>query len=291
MKVLFIGKCSPDYQSDCIIHGFYNLLGSDFTHNKPYDLMYKDKVSKEEIRSSSGMGFTIWNNLPEYLNDNNDIENKIKNRYYSLIIYGNPYFVTSLGGSCMDYFDIVSKNYSKSEVFFIDGEDTQDIFSTFGYPLFKRELTINSNDIFPISFAIPDEKITKEKTLKNKKLADYIPDKSGTGYKFETEHEYYQNYKDSLYGITHRKSGWDCMRHYEILANYCIPYFKDINQCPNMTMVNFPKEIVKKTNMLFDTESDEVYELLDQLFLYTKNNLTTINLSRCVLDTYYKINK
>lgn len=290
MKVLFIGKCSPDYQSDCLIHGLYNLLGADFTHNRSYDLMYKGKISDEELKSSSGMGFTIWNNLPEYLNDNSDLENKIKNHYFSLIIYGNPYFVTSLGGSCMDYFDLVCKHYKQNEVFFIDGEDTQQTFDTFGFPLFKRELTFSRDKIFPISFAIPLEKIVKEKPIKLNNLSDYRPG-TRNNYRYNSEEEYYQNYRDAYFGITHKKSGWDCMRHYEILANYCLPLFEDLGYCPQMTMVNFPKKLIMETNTLFykKDSKNQIDESLDKVYKYTEEKLTTLKLAEYILEMYSKM--
>ena len=38
------------------------------------------------------------------------------------------------------------------------------------------------------------------------------------------------------------------MRHYEILACGCIPIFENLENCPEKTMFNFPKEIIKETN-------------------------------------------
>lgn len=32
------------------------------------------------------------------------------------------------------------------------------------------------------------------------------------------EHRYYDDYSRSYFAVTRRKGGWDCMRHYEILA-------------------------------------------------------------------------
>lgn len=283
MKVLFIGKCSPDYLCDSLIHGMYGLLGEEFTHNKPYDLMYADLASAEALSKR----FTLWGDLPEYINDNDDIAKKIENHHYSLIIYGNPYYVTSDGGSCMDHLDLVGKHYSKSEVFFLDGEDAPDIHDTFGYPLFKRELQYDKSGVYPISFAIPISKITTVDTPKTKRLADYKP---GMAYAYGTEEEYYQGYRESLYGLTHKKSGWDCMRHYEILANKCIPYFPDIRSCPSTTMVSFPKSTIVETNRLFDDHSVDLTNMLEQLFDYTRNNLTTLRLAEYILSTYTALN-
>ena len=40
------------------------------------------------------------------------------------------------------------------------------------------------------------------------------------------------------------------MRHYEILGNYCLPYFPDLKNCPLDTLFNFPKELILESNDL-----------------------------------------
>jgi hypothetical protein len=277
MKVLLISNSEPDYLCDAILHGMYHLLGSDFTHSRTYDLMYEPLTTPEKLNSSYGKGFTMWGNLPKYLNDNIDLGKKITNKYFDLIIYGHF-------RRCMDYYPLVMEYYDKHEVIFVDGEDDQWISDTQGHPLFKRELLTKTAKVYPISFAIPHIKLTQDIPLKTIKLSEYVPQVSGSGYIYNTENDYYEGYRTALYGLTHKKSGWDCMRHYEILGNGCIPYFPDINDCPDMTMTNFPKDLVKRSNQLFDTDCDEQYEILEKLHTYTKENLTTIELAKYVLS-------
>jgi hypothetical protein len=45
----------------------------------------------------------------------------------------------------------------------------------------------------------------------------------------------------SYYCLTMCKGGWDTMRHNEILANGCVPYFLDIEHLPRSTMAVFPR--------------------------------------------------
>lgn len=283
MKIFYVSTNEPDYLADCLFHGFYQLLGKDFTHNGRYDLMYKCFTTPEILSNTYGKGFTMWGNLPAYLNENEDIESKIRNRYFDYIVYGSR-------ARCLDYYELVCAYYPKEKIIFIDGEDRTYISQPNGHIYFKRELQTEINGIYPISFAIPKEKLTKEFPQKIKKIADYIPKVTGSGYIYNTEEEYYKGYKESLYGLTHKKSGWDCMRHYEILANYCIPYFPDINNCPVTTMTNFPKELIKRSNELYETDCNEQYEILDRLFIYTTENLTTESLAKYVLDTVSKLN-
>ena len=103
--------------------------------------------------------------------------------------------------------------------------------------------------IFPISFSMPPEKIVAAVPPKTRMLAHIIPGDLST-YIYKTEEEYYKGYQDSYFGITGKKGGWDCMRHYEILANGCIPLFCNIWDIPKKTMANFPRELITKTNEL-----------------------------------------
>ena len=51
-----------------------------------------------------------------------------------------------------------------------------------------------------------------------------------------------------MFAHTIKKGGWDCLRHYEIMANGCIPIFKDLDKCPSNTLISFPKDIVMEAN-------------------------------------------
>jgi hypothetical protein len=91
-----------------------------------------------------------------------------------------------------------------------------------------------------ITFSIPEEKIVKDIPNKSKLLSSLIPGNLST-YIYNNEEDYYNEYKKSLFATTILKAGWDCMRHYEILLNGCIPYFPNIENCPKNTMKLFPK--------------------------------------------------
>jgi hypothetical protein len=118
-------------------------------------------------------------------------------------------------------------------------------------------------------------------------LSDLIPGDIKT-YIYNSEEDYYNEYKISYFAITKQKGGWDCMRHYEILANGCIPYFINIENCPKNTMSLLPKELIIEGNILYDNKfknkkiteisSEEINEyniLRTKLLEHTKNYLTT----------------
>ena len=166
--------------------------------------------------------------------------------------------------------------------------------------------------IYPITFSIPESKLVKRENCitKTQFFASLIPGDLST-YIYTTEKDYYESYQKCYYAITTKKAGWDCLRHYEILANNCIPYFVDIENCPINTMALFPKELIIQSNrlceriienhnihkiyntelkqqkehifMLTENEIKEYNDLLDRLFLYTKNNLTPVAISNYIL--------
>ena len=114
---------------------------------------------------------------------------------------------------------------------------------------FKRELYSVEKNVYPIHFAIPKKKIISSINLNPKNiLSPLIPGKMET-YIYEKENKYYEMYQDSIFSLTYKKNGWDCLRHYEILANGSIPLFIKLDDCPDNTLTSLPK---KKLLKFFD---------------------------------------
>ena len=188
---------------------------------------------------------------------------------------------------------MVINYYPKNKIAVVDGEDDCILVNTNNIPFFKRELVVDIPTIYPISFSIPEEKIVTNtlKIQKTKFLADYLPSNSGSGYIYQSENDYYNNYKEAYFGKTYKKGGWDCMRHYEILGNYCMPHFENLQNCPVQTMFNFPKKEILEGNAIFESETinDRYYELLNIVFEHTKTYLTTKASAKYLIDTLQKI--
>ena len=149
--------------------------------------------------------------------------------------------------------------------------------------------------LFPISFCIPKEKITIiniDNHKKKKTIATVIPGNKDT-YIFSTEKDYYNDYQQSYFGITMKKAGWDCLRHYEIIANGCIPLFIDIYNCPDDILILFPKSLIIESNDLFvnfniENDQDKYWRLLNKLQDYMLNHLTTTAMAQYVLRSIDK---
>lgn len=273
MKILFItNSAGPDYMSDMIFHGGKSIYGNDFYESNKVWYMYDDLKNKQNLY---GRGFTMYGKVPfELFTDiSQKITDMITAKYFDKIIYGSVW-------RCMGYFDLVKKIYNKKDILLIDGEDTPDIredIKGFG-KYFKRELYHDDNNVYPINFGIPEELILNSVGEKTKKISDIIPN-NNRKYVFDNENEYYKEYSNSWFAHTRKKGGWDCLRHYEIMMNGCVPLFEDLGNCPKKTMVDFPKKEVLK----FMKESENI-ENNQYILEYTKNNLTTKKITKKILE-------
>lgn len=145
----------------------------------------------------------------------------------------------------------------------------------------------------PINFSIPECKIVQEIPPKELDFAPLIPGAMHT-YIYDEEEAYYKDYQRSYYAVTCKKAGWDCMRHYEILANGCIPYFTDLDKCDENTMYFLPRELIREAMNLEGvsylhidhTKFDKVKyeEILTKLLEHTRKHLTTKAMASYILE-------
>lgn len=225
-----------DYSVDQAYHGLKTLLGDDLEEDWQNPVWYKDYPNLDELY---GRGFTIYGLIdrpPQSL----EIQDKIENKYYDQIIvpiHNNRHRNNK-------NIEEIKRLSEFSQVKVIDGNDETWIqeellpFCTY----FKRELI--SDKVKPITFSIPEEKIVLHIPDKSKDVSDILPKEGGRiNWTYERECDYYQEYRQSWFAHTCKKGGWDSLRHYEIIANGCIPYFHNIHQCPNNTLFFFPKEL------------------------------------------------
>jgi hypothetical protein len=314
MKILYISAASgPDYQCDMLFHGLRTLLGSDVVDSKKISYMYKDYSNTHKFEDLYGKGFSVYGLLDNMKVDREDLALKIKSKFFDLVIYGSIH-------RSQEFILDVLESYEPRNIFFIDGEDEADhIF----WPLvgrghyLKREIVSSSNLITPIQFAIPYEKVAQESIEKTQQIAKIDPRDKST-YIYSQEREYYLDYRSSLFAYTTKKAGWDCLRHYEILGNGCIPLFLDLQHCPTTVCTSLPKELLTeyyhKSGLfkLFEMDKPADYNLertlianrdltllnnvdlsenfyyiyleyLEKLLQYTKQNLTTKALAQYIL--------
>eukprot|EP01065_Artemidia_motanka_P039762 TRINITY_DN4898_c0_g4_i2.p1 TRINITY_DN4898_c0_g4~~TRINITY_DN4898_c0_g4_i2.p1 ORF type:complete len:690 (+),score=214.30 TRINITY_DN4898_c0_g4_i2:322-2391(+) len=108
-------------------------------------------------------------------------------------------------------------------------------------------------EVWPISFSIPSHLWSGTVSWKDRDFASVIPgnnrtyvhrEQVGTSGRGEPDELYWHEYRHSYYCVTRKKKGWDALRHYEILAAGCVPYFVDLGRAPDATLPNFPRALV-----------------------------------------------
>lgn len=274
------GGCIADYLNDLTFYGLKELYGNSVVDSTQILSLYKENYKSTDQSRLYGILSGVWL-LDEDTADRTNIEEKIKDKYYDLIIYGSI-------RRCTDYWDLVSKIYPKERVILLDGNDDTDVIGLHeNYLYFKREISPfhKHKNLKPISLSWPSESLTTPNHNKTQFLATVIPGWKDS-YIFTNQKEYYQDYQKSYFGLTFKKGGWDCMRHYEILGNYCLPYFPDLKECPPNTLFNFPKEYILESNNLFQNfKIFYYYALLDEVFNYTKEHLTTKAMAKYLINS------
>jgi len=97
--------------------------------------------------------------------------------------------------------------------------------------------------ILPLGYCYPDELFVDLPEEKPLIWAEVIPGFRET-YRFKDSDAYYRSYQHARFGFTWKKGGWECLRHYEIIANGCFPVFRDLDQCPADTLAHLPKPLL-----------------------------------------------
>lgn len=294
MNIIFFTDKNEDYLSDSMLHGFRQLYGNSVIDFPKKYCMYKSYSTGKKVY---GNGFTLYRTMDEVDVDRTNIEEKLKNNYFDLIVISDIQRQHNIYNRYLEYL-------TPSNTIILDGEDNESIFpfKTIFYKkyfkikkphkyflYFKRELTtrsikslcynllptkicawiIKKNNIHPISFSIPKEKIIEQPATSSKKLfPSHIVDKeisnninSTTAYAFTKEHEYYQDLQSSRFGITMKRGGWDCLRHYEIAANGAVICFKDIDKKPESCAPHGLNE----SNCISYSNYDDLMDKLDRL--------------------------
>lgn len=286
MKILFIspGGNTQDYQRDAAFLGLRHWLGPDIVDVNKLDSLYVGADRSQMY----GLGFSLYAELEDIPVDRTDIPRKIRDHFFDIVMYGSIH-------RNRDYLHEVVSIYPAERIWAIDGEDHPGYLSGLGMSTFKRELHAPQPGCWPIHFAIPSKKIPANPPAKKRILApcDPINRKS---YIYKTEADYYQQYAESCYGATMQKAGWDCMRHYEILSQWCIPYFRVLESLPNLICHNLPRPelmLAKLAMEYFQVQNSRNVDILTHLYesliepvmKVTREKLTTEALGLYILDT------
>jgi hypothetical protein len=330
MKILYARSFKNylnDYVADGVFHGLCEIPGLEVVDVERLWHMYSNEftpIGTNDITKFYGRGFTMFGTMKDNIVDRTNIEQKIKDRYFDLVIFNSTDNPTP-------YMDLVIEHYPPNSIITLDGSDW---FPFPGGPreahhrkqfllertiYFKREYYDKMDRVYPISCSIPASKCRTEPQVKTKAWALSIPKQENKAeqYTFANEKDYYDDYSSSLFGLTVPKSGWESLRHYEIMAARCIPIFRGsdhllhgrnfwsgpgLETCPELTLTTLPKELlIHARNRVDESGADyfmpgnpgwqEYQDLEGKIHEHFMKHCTTVRVAEYVLDLYKKINQ
>ena len=296
MKILFFTSSNEDYLGDSLLHGMRQLYGRDCVDYPKCEILYKD-CPQHILNQVRGKGFTLYTGLLEdIVVDRFNIEDKIKSNYFNLIVISDiqrqfGWFVqfrpwlNSTNTVIIDGSD-TSQPYpargfwwrkpyywllpnAHKDFLYFKREWTSDTHFHLWMRLLPKKIRTKlpqPKNLREISFSIPDCKIVTKLPDKRKdfpthivdpELASLIPN-SHTTYAFDSEQKYYADLQESRFGITTKRAGWDCLRHYEIAANGTVPCFRNLS---NKQKHCAPHGLTEENTIFYNNASDLIERL------------------------------
>ena len=270
MRILFLTSSEEDYLSDSLLLGFKQIFGNDVVDYPRRDILYRDcpEFIHRQVR---GNGFTLYTGLLDGVAvDRHGVGSKLKEARYDLVVISDiwrqfgfftqwrPYLtpentVLIDGTDTSQVFPHAGYWWRRPSWWFLPR-------SAVGFLYFKREMDgrsrfnfwhrllpaflLSSLPHYPglrrISFGFPESKVVTFLPVKTKDFPCHLVDAevataipgSSVSYAFKTEADYYADLQSSRFGVTTRRAGWDCLRHYEIAANGAVPCFRDLHKKP-----------------------------------------------------------
>jgi hypothetical protein len=268
-RILFLSPAHEDYLADSLLHGLRSVLGADVVDYPKVEYLY-DTYPRERHDALYGHGFTLYGLLPDVAVDRRRVFERARAGEFDLIVFADIWgdfgtfveLAPSIDGTPMAVLDGADRVepypyaglwWRRPAWWTLPRAHRRALY-------FKRELTpltgwFRSFLLLPpalasrlpsirgmreISFSIPAEKLLGDAPAeKRRRFASHVVDRevaarlgTGTSYVFADESDYYADLRASRFGITTKRAGWDCLRHYEQAANGCVPCFRDLAEKP-----------------------------------------------------------
>ena len=135
--------------------------------------------------------------------------------------------------------------------------------------------------VWPISFSYPRPSSALSSSSSSSTICPVFP---GHRYAFTNEADYISNYGNFSFALTHKKGGWDCFRHLEIMYAGAVPFMPDASLIPEFTMVHYPKtflaevaEGLRHSRVVIKPQASQ------ELAVHFNDNLTSAAMARYVL--------
>jgi hypothetical protein len=268
-QILFLTTPHEDYLADSLLHGLKTTHGADVVDFPKAEFLY-DSYPQERRGDLYGHGFGLYGLLPDLAVDRHRPLDRARNGGFDLIVFADIWnsfgrfveLAPAIEGTPMAVLDGADRQepYPYAGVWWrnpawraLPRAHKRAIY-------FKRELTpltgwFRSYLMLPpalagrlpsiqamreIAFSFPAEKVLdRPPETKQRLLASHVVDPEvaqrlgqGTSYAFDDEADYYADLQSSRFGVTVKRAGWDCLRHYEMAANGCVPCFRELDAKP-----------------------------------------------------------
>jgi len=303
--ILINSRSGEDYLADLYMTSILRWKKARVFTNYIPNYLFEDYKTPDSLY---GRGFTAFCTLPSRLRSDKRIQTVDLGNIVSLASDNSnldfQVVYTSIWRESRELSSItgVHRPLNISKIHILDGEDEENIHEAVDLDVayWKRELTISKQNLKPISFCLPPNRLP---FITNG--YDYIPKKTillapcdprlRETYVFNTQDSYYLQYQSSLFAATTKKGGWDCLRHYEVLANHCIPYFPGIQRKHHLTMASYPVSLQIEANRLCEgflgCESrpsigmqERYKEILRQFMAYFYSSCMDVSYRRMLLE-------
>ncbi len=248
MKILFLTTVNPSKQGDylemSILHGLRTVLGDNCVEFPRKRIMYGD-FSQSPKDSLHGKGFTLLSKpIPDISNLSTD-RSDINIKDFDVVLMGSGHIYGETFQLREDHPNIWYTDghdlYGNAPVM-IDYKGERIIGTQFPKNCFKRELVFSSDSVHQIHFGVPSHLIRPFNFNKKRLFQSTAPTDAcfheNSAYKFNNEEDYYRDMSESWFGLTCKKGGWDCLRHYEILASGALLLFRDFDNRPYLHSLN-----------------------------------------------------
>jgi len=300
-RILLVNPNFEDYLTDSLFHGLRSLLGAGVVDFPKSDPMYETYPARRR-RRLYGRGFTLYGLLEDVDVDRNRCFHRAQEGDFDLVVFGDIWRNFGLfvqwapqlrrvplavldGADRIEPYPYSGLWWRVRHWWLLPRAHRRALY-------FKREITPWTywfrsfltlpppvgrgigllRHMKPIAFSIPEEKVLATGTEKEKTFASHVVDEEvapriggQTAYAFESEVDYYDDLRRSRFGITTKRAGWDCMRHYELAANACVPCFRALDRKPpvcaphglnetNCIVYHSAEDLLRKINELDESQ-------------------------------------
>lgn len=270
-RVLFVAGPSEDYLADGLFLGLRALLGDGAVDHPRMDALY-DTVAPARRQQLYGRGFGLYGSLSDIAVDRLHVDRQLAERRFDAVIFsdihrtygrlvellpllGKSRVAVLDGSDSPALFPYSGLYWRRPECWLLPRVHAR-------YLYFKREWTHETllsryyrvlprawagrapvpRNLRTIAFSFPDEKMLPEgaRPAKTSLFPRHIVDAelrariagASAAYAFDSEGAYHADLQQARFGITTRRAGWDCLRHYEIASNAAVPCFRELASKP-----------------------------------------------------------